>query len=83
MYYVYIIKCHDTSFYTGITTDIERRILEHNGQLPGGARYTLGRRPVVLMYVQKYRNRSLASKEESRIKKLSRSEKEKLMNIDK
>lgn len=79
MYYVYILCCSDKTLYTGITTDIERRILEHNGELPGGARYTQGRRPVKPVYIHEYNNRSLASKEESRIKKLSRIEKEKLI----
>jgi putative endonuclease len=78
MYYVYIVQCQDKTFYTGITTDIERRLEEHNSSKLG-AKYTTFRRPVNLVYAQKYKNRSTASKEEARIKKLSRSEKIKLI----
>lgn len=71
MYYLYILKCADQTLYTGITTDMERRIFEHNsGKI--GAKYTFSRRPVKLVYLEKYKNRSLASKEEARIKKLKR-----------
>ena len=71
MYYVYILKCADKTLYTGITTDLKRRFTEHNsGKL--GARYTSSRRPVKIVYSKKFKNRSSASKEESRIKKLKR-----------
>lgn len=68
MYYVYILKCSDDTLYTGITTELERRILEHNGSTQG-AKYTRVRRPVQLVYSEKYENRSLASKREYEIKK--------------
>lgn len=71
MYYVYILKCADKTLYTGITTDLKRRIAEHNNSRLG-ARYTVSRRPVKLVYSQKFKNRSTASKEEARIKKLKR-----------
>ena len=74
MYYVYIATCADKTLYTGITTDITRRIAEHN-QSPRGAKYTHARRPVTLIYSQIFENRSRASKEEARIKKLKREEK--------
>ncbi|MBU4217183.1 GIY-YIG nuclease family protein [Candidatus Parcubacteria bacterium] len=74
MWQVYILKCADKTFYTGITTDLERRVGEHNSS-DLGARYTSGRRPVRLVYAQNFANRSLASKEEIRIKNLSREEK--------
>jgi putative endonuclease len=70
-YFVYIVRCSDNSLYTGITTNIERRINEHNGLLPGGAKYTLSRNPVLLVYSESFENRSLASKEEYRIKKMT------------
>lgn len=74
MYYLYILKCSDGTLYTGITTDLARRVEEHNsGTL--GAKYTRGRRPVELMYSKKFRTRSTASQAEAQIKKLSRSEK--------
>ena len=74
-YHVYIIQCSDDTFYTGITTDIARRIQEHNDNKKG-AKYTKARQPVFLVYSAEFSNRSTASKEEYRIKKLSRKEKE-------
>lgn len=74
MYYVYIVLCNDNTLYTGITTDVQRRVIEHNSS-DRGARYTRIRQPVILQYSQPFKNRSLASKEEARIKKLSRTEK--------
>lgn len=74
MYFVYIIQCADDTLYTGITTDLDRRINEHNSSKLG-AKYTKVRRPVKLVYSKEFENRSEASKEESRIKKLSRTEK--------
>ena len=74
MYYLYIVQCLDTSFYTGITTDLKRRIKEHNTSVLG-AKYTRGRSPVRLVYVKELADRSEASKEEDRIKSLTRIEK--------
>lgn len=73
-YFVYILRCEDGTFYTGITTDVKRRVEEHNSSSLG-ARYTRGRRPVVVVYSQLYKNRSEATREEARIKKLARSAK--------
>lgn len=74
MYFVYILQCSDNSFYTGITTNLDRRIKEHNTSKVG-AKYTKARRPVKLIYSKQFNNRSEASIEEARIKKLSRIEK--------
>lgn len=71
MYYVYILQCADKTLYTGITTDLKRRIVEHNSTKLG-AKYTSSRRPVKIVFVKKFKNRSTASKKESRIKKLKR-----------
>jgi putative endonuclease len=71
MYYVYIVECKDKTLYTGITTDLNRRIDEHNSK-DIGAKYTRARRPVTLVYSRRFRNRSNASKEEARIKKLTK-----------
>lgn len=79
MYYVYILECSDKTLYTGITTDLKRRISEHNSS-ELGAKYTSPRRPVKIIYSKKFKNRSLASKEEARIKKLKRNNKLKLTN---
>ncbi|MDR3519494.1 MAG: GIY-YIG nuclease family protein [Candidatus Pacebacteria bacterium] len=78
MYHLYILKCADKSLYTGITTDLKRRVGEHNSSKLG-ARYTKSRRPVQLVYSKKFKNRSLASIAEAKIKKLSRAEKLKLI----
>jgi len=74
MYHVYILTCSDNTLYCGITTDVDRRIAEHNTSNLG-AKYTKARRPVQLLYSKKYKNKSLALKEEYRIKQLSREEK--------
>ena len=74
MYFVYILKCSDSTFYTGITTNLDRRVKEHNTSKVG-AKYTKARRPVKLIYSKEFENRSEASIEESRIKKLNRLEK--------
>lgn len=73
-YYVYILKCSDLTLYTGITTDIKRRLVEHNSSKKG-AKYTMLRRPVELVYAEEHEDRSSASKREYAIKKLSREKK--------
>ena len=71
MYYIYILLCADRTLYTGITTDLKRRVVEHNSSKLG-AKYTSSRRPVKIVYFKKFKNRSNASKEEARIKKFKR-----------
>ena len=78
-WWVYIVACSDGSLYTGITTDRERRIAEHNDSKKG-AKYTRNRRPVDLVYSEMHPDRSTASKREYEIKKLSRAEKLKLIS---
>ncbi len=79
-YFVYILKCSDDTLYTGITTDISRRLDEHNNSAKG-AKYTKLRRPVILVYSEDSEDRSSASKREYIIKKLSRKEKLELINV--
>ena len=74
MYYLYILRCADNTLYTGITTETKRRVDEHNSS-ELGAKYTRGRRPVVLMYSKEFITRAEATKEECRIKKLSKEQK--------
>jgi len=75
MYYVYIVECADHTLYTGIATELERRVEEHNNS-EKGAKYTRVRRPVKLVYSEEYPDRSAASKREYEIKKkMSRVEK--------
>jgi len=79
MYYVYMVECADETLYTGIATELERRIEEHNSS-DKGSKYTRVRRPVRLVYSEKYPDRSAASKREYEIKKkMSRAEKLKLI----
>jgi len=75
-WYVYIIECCDKTLYTGITTDINRRLSQHNSGK--GGKYTRNRKPVTLKALFEFDNRSSASKEEYRIKQLPKSEKIKL-----
>jgi len=75
MYYVYIVQCADNTLYTGISTELERRVKEHN-ESDKGAKYTRVRRPVHLVYNESYPDRSSASKREYEIKKkMSRAKK--------
>lgn len=74
MYHLYILRCADGTLYTGITTDLKRRLAEHNG-IKKGAKYTRSRQPVSLVYSRRYRSRSTASREEARVKSLTRDEK--------
>ncbi len=78
-YFVYILKCSDDTLYTGITTDVDRRVDEHNNS-DKGAKYTKIRRPVTLMYTEELEDRSSASKREYAIKKLTRNEKKGLID---
>ncbi len=77
-WYVYILQCADSTFYTGITTDIDRRISEHESGT--GAKYTKGRAPLKLVYSEECDNRSIASKREINIKRLSREAKVAMVN---
>ena len=79
MWYVYVAKCKDSTFYTGITTNIERRFKQHNGLLAGGARYTSARRPVELVYCEQAPDRAAASKREYQVRKLPRPQKQQLV----
>ena len=78
MWYVYILECSDGTLYTGITTDLDKRLKTHNNGK--GAKYTKARLPVVLKASFEAEDRSSASKEEYRIKQLTRKEKIELIN---
>ena len=79
---VYIVECADGSYYTGITTDTQRRLLEHNYSFKS-AKYTRSRRPVHLVYEETVDNRSVASKREYVIKKMKRKDKAQLIKSGK
>ena len=74
-WWVYMLRCADGSLYTGITTDVSRRLAEHNGEAGLGARYTRSRRPVELVYAEGAGNRAQASRREAAIKRLDRARK--------
>jgi len=67
---VYIVRCADGTLYTGITTDLARRLQEHNRGVPRGARYTHTRRPVLLAYTEPALDRAAAARREWAIKQL-------------
>lgn len=77
-WFVYMLECSDKTLYTGITTNLEKRVAQHNAGNEG-AKYTRVRRPVKCVYSEPQNNRSEASKREHVIKKLSRTEKFKLI----
>ena len=80
-WFVYMLRCADDTFYTGVATDLERRIAQHNGELAGGSRYTRVRRPVTLVWSETAADRSAAQKREAAIKKLDRVAKARLARI--
>jgi len=77
-WHIYILRCADGTLYTGVTTDLTRRVQEHN-ESGKGAKYTRVRRPVVLVYNEAFESRSAACVREAAIKKLSREEKSALI----
>lgn len=74
---LYILKCKDDSYYTGITNDLDKRLSDHESGK--GAKYTRGRGPFKMVYNESHKNRSDASKREYEIKQLSRADKEELI----
>ncbi len=80
LWFVYYLRCADNSLYAGITTDLSRRLNEHNTCNKTGAKYTRVRRPVKLAYAETQENRQLASKREYQLKKLLKIQKEALVN---
>lgn len=74
-WHVYLLRCADGSCYCGIAMDVGRRLAQHNGLLPGGARYTRGRRPVTLLASAACGSRSEALQAEYRVKRLPRQKK--------
>jgi putative endonuclease len=73
-WWLYTVRCKDGSLYTGVTTDLERRVNEHNDS-KRGAKYTRSRRPVELVYTRECENRSQAQKAEWAFKQLPRAQK--------
>ena len=75
-WYVYIVRCSDETLYTGVTTDVERRVGEHNSGVQGkGAKYTAARKPVILIYQESCTDRSSAQMREAALRRLPRLQK--------
>jgi putative endonuclease len=77
-YFVYIVQCADSTYYCGYTKNLDQRVLEHNTSKKG-AKYTKGRRPVKLVYSERFKDLSLALKKEHQIKRLTRGQKKLLI----
>jgi len=77
-HYAYVVECADDTFYTGYTTDVERRVAEHDAG--EGAKYTRGRTPVELVHAESFDSKSAAMSREHEIKALSRAAKERLVD---
>ena len=78
-WHVYVLQCADGSLYTGVARDLQKRLLQHNGEQVGGPKYTRGRRPVQLVWSDTAADRGAAQQREAAIKKLSRGEKLRLI----
>lgn len=79
MYFVYLLQCRDKSIYTGITTDIARRLTEHQTG-KAGAKYTRAKGAVKIVHTERFKNRSTASKREAEIKSWPRAKKLRLVS---
>jgi putative endonuclease len=78
-WYLYLIRCRDSTLYTGISTDVDRRLAQHEGGGNAGSRYLKGRGPLSLVFQEKLGSKSLALKVERRVKRMSKARKEKLI----
>jgi len=79
-WFLYVVECADGTFYTGISTDVSRRVAEHNAGR--GARYTASRRPVRLQAMWRFRNRKNAMQAEIRFKRKTRAAKERTIGVE-
>ncbi len=77
-HWVYVVECSDGTFYTGYTTDVARRVAEHDAG--DGAKYTRGRTPVTLCHTERFDSKSAAMSREYEIKQLRRAQKERLID---
>ncbi|HRY11949.1 MAG TPA: GIY-YIG nuclease family protein [Syntrophomonadaceae bacterium] len=77
MPYVYILKCRDDTYYTGYTVEVDRRLQEHQNGL--ASKYTRGRTPVELVYVEELPTKSAALQRERELKRLTRANKQKVI----
>ena len=80
-WYLYLIRCRDNSLYTGISTDVARRFVQHQGKGNAGSKYLKGRGPLSLVFQKHLGTKSLALKVERRVKKMTKERKEKLIKV--
>lgn len=78
-YYTYMVECADGSLYTGWTTDLVQRVKAHNGEIPGGAKYTRSRRPVKLVWYTVFERKNDAQSMEAQVKRMVRDQKRALI----
>lgn len=78
-YYFYLLRCSDNSLYAGITTDVQRRLQEHNSSTKKRSKYVRSRQPVRLVYQEEYMSKSEALRREAEVKRWKKKEKEKLV----
>lgn len=78
-FYTYMVRCADGSLYTGWTTDLDKRIRAHNGEIKGGAKYTRSRRPVTLVWSTAFSRKQDAQSMEQQVKRMERSQKDALI----
>ena len=79
---IYILRCGDGTLYTGVATDVSRRFEEHSSQGPKAAKYVRGRLPLQIVYMREIGTRSDAQKEEWRVKRLTRAQKDALVGSE-
>lgn len=82
MYYFYILRCSDNSLYSGMTSNLEKRVKEHNSSASKGARYLRGKKPLTLVYSETYTNIQTAMSREFQVKKWTKEKKEALVRGD-
>ncbi len=82
-WYLYLVRCHDGSLYTGISTDVAHRLAQHRGEGGAGSKYLKGRAPLTLVFQKNLGSKSLALKVERKVKKLSKARKEELIRAEK
>ncbi len=76
-----MVRCHDGSLYTGISTDVGRRFAQHQGKGDTGSKYLKGKGPLTLVFKKKVGSKGLALQVERRVKKLSKARKERLIGV--
>lgn len=78
-FYTYMVACRDGSYYIGKTTNIQKRLRQHNGEIKGGAKYTASKRPVVLTYLEEFSTHKESAQREYALKKLTHKERQALL----